>query len=201
MGDARVVVTIVDCQQNFKTAKAAQNETPLFIRKTSMRGGPKHWAELKVGDRVEITMKVAAGRSIVADAVRVDDAQSPPSSPPPLPSPPASPPAHDEDAADASVDASAWFFAFQESGSFESTQLLLSADALKCVSAPERNRQQHIGPFALPSAAELRQRLSASVPETARQRTAWTASARSPMGTCGRSSRGLCHHVALASAQ
>ena len=45
---------------------------------------------------------------------------------PPLPSPPASPPAHDEDAADASVDASAWFFAFQESGSFESNRAVVA---------------------------------------------------------------------------
>ena len=71
MSSERLIVTITDVKPNYKVACATDLQ-PLFVRKTSMRGGPGTWAELKVGDRVSIVMKLAAGRAIVADAVRFD---------------------------------------------------------------------------------------------------------------------------------
>ena len=88
---ARVIVTITDVKPNYKVALAPNSNEPLFVRKSSMRGGPTKWAELKLGDRVDLTLKVAAGRPIVADAVLITSPlslpPSPPSTPPPLRTP------------------------------------------------------------------------------------------------------------------
>ena len=94
MAEERLVVTITSVQPNYKVGTASGRE-PVFVRKSSMRGGPGKWAELKLGDRVEFIMKVCAGRGIVADAVLAQTSappSGPPSAPPlPPPSEPSSP--------------------------------------------------------------------------------------------------------------
>ena len=52
-----------------KTVTLPDSEEVLFVRKSSMRPGAS-WAELKLGDRVDITFKECAGRSVVTDAVK-----------------------------------------------------------------------------------------------------------------------------------
>ncbi len=66
---ARIAVTVSDTQPNYKVAEGPNGET-LYIRKTSMRNR-QQWAQIKKGDIVELSFKVAAGRSIVSDATVV----------------------------------------------------------------------------------------------------------------------------------
>ena len=68
-----MIVRITDVQPNYKVAVRSESSSSeaLFIRKSSMRGGPKAWADIRLGDQVEIIMRVCAGRAIVGDAVKV----------------------------------------------------------------------------------------------------------------------------------
>ena len=63
---ARIAVRVSDTQPNYKVAEGPNGET-LYIRKTSMRNR-QQWAQIKTGDTVELSFKIAAGRSIVSDA-------------------------------------------------------------------------------------------------------------------------------------
>ena len=45
-----------------------KSAAPLFIRKSSLRD-KKQWADLRLGSLVSLTLKTAAGRAIVSDAV------------------------------------------------------------------------------------------------------------------------------------
>jgi hypothetical protein len=67
---SRVVVTITAVKPNFKAATLLDSDGVCFVRKTSMRAGAV-WGDLAVGDQVSIVFKTCAGRSIVADAVKV----------------------------------------------------------------------------------------------------------------------------------
>ena len=66
----RMVVRVTDVKVNYKTALAPSSADVLYIRKTSMRSR-EQWVALKIGDEVELTMKVTAGRGIVTDAVSI----------------------------------------------------------------------------------------------------------------------------------
>ena len=71
-----VVVTIGAVKSNYKAA-ALPGEPPntppklVFVRKTTMRDGPAAWAELAVGDQVELAFKNCAGRQIITDAIKI----------------------------------------------------------------------------------------------------------------------------------
>lgn len=72
-GGGRVIVIITDVQANYKVATPESGGGAgevLYVRKTSMRDRAA-WAALRVGDRVDLAFRLAAGRAIVSDAVRV----------------------------------------------------------------------------------------------------------------------------------
>ena len=64
--------SITDVQPNYKIARAEGGGCVeiYYVRKTSMRQRAQ-WSALSVGDRVEITLKHAAGRAIVSDVVPI----------------------------------------------------------------------------------------------------------------------------------
>jgi hypothetical protein len=76
----RIVVTIDAVKPNYKAAALDGGGPPnelIFVRKSSMRHGPAAWAELGVGDKVELKFKRCAGRPIITDAVKLPSATQP----------------------------------------------------------------------------------------------------------------------------
>ena len=87
---ARVIVTITDVKPNYKVALAFQRAIIRSQIVNARRAGPNGRSS-SFGDSVDLTLKVAAGRPIVADAVLITSPlslpPSPPSTPPPLRTP------------------------------------------------------------------------------------------------------------------
>ena len=62
---ARQLATITKVSKNFNVGTAADG-TEYFVRATSMRDR-NAWSQLQVGDSIEFTLRIAAGRSIISD--------------------------------------------------------------------------------------------------------------------------------------
>ena len=69
VGGGRSIVIITDVQANYKVATPESGGSEvLYVRKTSMRDRAA-WSGLRVGNRVDLAFRLAAGRAIVSDAV------------------------------------------------------------------------------------------------------------------------------------
>jgi hypothetical protein len=69
VGGGRAIVIITDVQANYKVATPESGGSEvLYVRKTSMRDRAA-WSGLRVGNRVDLAFRLAAGRAIVSDAV------------------------------------------------------------------------------------------------------------------------------------
>ena len=69
IGGGRAIVMITDVQANYKVATPESGGSEvLYVRKTSMRDRAA-WSGLRVGNRVDLAFRLAAGRAIVSDAV------------------------------------------------------------------------------------------------------------------------------------
>ena len=69
VGGGRAIVIISDVQANYKVATPESGGSEvLYVRKTSMRDRAA-WSGLRVGNRVDLAFRLAAGRAIVSDAV------------------------------------------------------------------------------------------------------------------------------------
>ena len=74
---SRPLATITRVEKNYLCAEAKDGGAEWFVRSSSMRGSSRAaWSELRQNDVVEFSIKVASGRSIICDVVRIQESKS-----------------------------------------------------------------------------------------------------------------------------